>query len=138
MPDDRDVQHDCYRTGDPVASRVVIARIDVAIDTPVPSEGFVCRSQVTAGYKIAAGPISKGEPVRKYNVVIGFAATATAPGTMVHSHNIVGLGCERNQLARLMDREDPTADLKAGRQFSLLMNDTVWYCTILEMGECRE
>jgi altronate hydrolase len=67
---------------------VVIARIDVAIGTPVPSEDFICRSQVTAGYKIAARPIEKGEPIRKYNVVIGFAATDIAPGTMVHSHNV--------------------------------------------------
>jgi altronate hydrolase len=70
------------------ADNVVIARIDVAIGTPVPSEDFVCRSQVTAGYKIAARPIEKGEPIRKYNVVIGFAATDIAPGTMVHSHNV--------------------------------------------------
>jgi altronate hydrolase len=67
---------------------VVIARIDVAIGTPVPSEDFICRSQVTAGYKIAARPIKQGEPIRKYNVVIGFAATDIAPGTMVHSHNV--------------------------------------------------
>ncbi|KLU21356.1 galactarate dehydratase [Caballeronia mineralivorans PML1(12)] len=70
------------------ADNVVIARIDVAIGTPVPSEDFVCRSQVTAGYKIAARPIGKGEPIRKYNVVIGFAATDIVPGTMVHSHNV--------------------------------------------------
>ena len=70
------------------ADNVVIARIDVAIGTPVSSEDFVCRSQVTAGYKIAARPIRKGEPIRKYNVVIGFAATDIAPGTMVHSHNV--------------------------------------------------
>jgi altronate hydrolase len=67
---------------------VVIARVDVAIGTPVPQENFVCRSQVTAGYKIAARAIRQGEPIRKYNVVIGFAATDIAPGTMVHSHNL--------------------------------------------------
>ncbi len=70
------------------ADNVVIARIDVAIGTAVPSEDFVCRSQVTAGYKIAARQIRKGEPILKYNVVIGFAATDIAPGTMVHSHNV--------------------------------------------------
>jgi altronate hydrolase len=70
------------------ADNVVIARVDVAIGTPVPSEDFVCRSQVIAGYKIAAGSIRKGDPIRKYNVVIGFAATDIAPGTMVHSHNV--------------------------------------------------
>jgi altronate hydrolase len=70
------------------ADNVVIARIDVAIGTPVPAEDFVCRSQVAAGYKIAATHIKKGEPVRKYDVVIGFAATDIAPGTLVHSHNV--------------------------------------------------
>ncbi|SAK46711.1 altronate dehydratase [Caballeronia hypogeia] len=67
---------------------VVIARTDVAIGTPVPSEDFVCRSQVTAGYKIAARAIKQGDAVRKYNVTIGFANTDIAPGTMVHSHNV--------------------------------------------------
>src|SRR5579859_4117113 len=67
---------------------VVIARTDVAIGTPVPSEDFVCRSQVTAGYKIAARAIKKGDAVRKYNVTIGFANADIAPGTMVHSHNV--------------------------------------------------
>ncbi|PLZ03879.1 galactonate dehydratase [Burkholderia sp. WAC0059] len=67
---------------------VVVARVDVSIGTPVPSEDFVSRSQVAAGYKIAARRIRKGEPVRKYNVVIGFAAVDIEPGTMVHGHNL--------------------------------------------------
>lgn len=67
---------------------VVIARTDVGIGTPIPSEGITCRSQVTAGYKIAARAIGRGEPVTKYNVVIGFAAADIAPGTMVHNHNV--------------------------------------------------
>ncbi|MDR3537600.1 MAG: altronate dehydratase family protein, partial [Acetobacteraceae bacterium] len=67
---------------------VVIARVDVPPGTPVPSEGCVSQDQVTAGYKIATTTIRKGEPIRKYNVVIGFAATDIAPGTMVHGHNL--------------------------------------------------
>ena len=51
-------------------------------------EGFTVRSQVPAGNKIAARPIRKGEPILKYNVVIGFAAADIAPGTFVHSHNM--------------------------------------------------
>jgi altronate hydrolase len=70
------------------ADNVVIARTDVAIGTPVPSEDFVSKSQVAAGYKIAARRIRQGEPVRKYNNVIGFAATDIAPGTLVHGHNL--------------------------------------------------
>ena len=41
-----------------------------------------------AGHKIAARAIRKGEPILKYNVVIGFAAADIAPGTFVHSHNM--------------------------------------------------
>lgn len=67
---------------------VVIARMDVGIGTRVDAEDFVSRSQVSAGYKIAARPISQGEPIRKYNVVIGFAATDIPAGTLVHGHNV--------------------------------------------------
>ncbi len=33
---------------------IVVARIDIGIGTEVPSENFTSRSQVPAGYKIAA------------------------------------------------------------------------------------
>jgi altronate hydrolase len=52
---------------------IVVARVDVGIGTEVPSENFTSRSQVPAGYKIAAKKILKGEPILKYNVTVGFA-----------------------------------------------------------------
>ncbi|HZN23139.1 MAG TPA: UxaA family hydrolase, partial [Burkholderiales bacterium] len=67
---------------------VLIARSDLAIGTKIEREGLTLRSQVPAGNKIAARAIRKGEPIRKYNVVIGFAAADIAPGTFVHSHNM--------------------------------------------------
>jgi altronate hydrolase len=66
---------------------VVVARVDVAIGTPVPAENFTSRSQVPAGYKIAARRIGKGEAILKYNTTVGFANTDIEPGTLVHSHN---------------------------------------------------
>ncbi len=66
---------------------VVVARLDVAIGTAVAGENFTSRSQVPAGYKIAARKILKGEPILKYNTTVGFAAVDIEPGTMVHSHN---------------------------------------------------
>ncbi len=66
---------------------IVVARVDVAIGESVPSEHFTSRSQVPAGYKIAAKKILKSEPILKYNVTVGFANTDIEPGTMVHSHN---------------------------------------------------
>jgi len=69
------------------ADNVVIARSNVEIGTKL-GDGLTCRSQVPAGHKIATRAIKKGEPILKYNVTIGFAATDIAPGTFVHSHNM--------------------------------------------------
>jgi altronate hydrolase len=70
------------------SDNIVVARTDVGIGAAIEGENIVSRSQVPAGYKIAARRILKGEPVRKYNVVIGFAATDIEPGAMVHNHNM--------------------------------------------------
>jgi altronate hydrolase len=67
---------------------VVVARVDVGIGAALGAEGITSRSQVQAGYKIASTRIAKGEPIRKYDVVIGFAAADIEPGTLVHSHNM--------------------------------------------------
>lgn len=67
---------------------VLIARVDLAIGTPIPSENITSRSQVAAGNKIAARAIARGEAIRKYDVVIGFAAADIPAGTMIHNHNM--------------------------------------------------
>ena len=80
---------------------VVVARVDAGIGTPVPSEGFTLRSQVPAGYKIAARAIRKGEPILKYAVVVGFAATDIPAGTLVHGHNTEFREFDRNPLPQV-------------------------------------
>jgi altronate hydrolase len=70
------------------ADNVVIARKDIALGTKLEAEGVMCRGQVPAGHKIAARAIPKGEPIRKYNVIIGFASADITPGAYVHSHNL--------------------------------------------------
>ena len=70
------------------ADNVVVARINVEAGTFAPSEGVAAREAVPAGHKIAARLIAKGEPVLKYNTVIGFATEDIEPGTRMHSHNI--------------------------------------------------
>jgi len=70
------------------SDNIVVARTDVGIGATIDGEGISSRSQVPAGYKIASTDIRKGEAIRKYNVVIGFAATDIAAGTMVHGHNM--------------------------------------------------
>ncbi|NYE24449.1 UxaA family hydrolase [Pigmentiphaga litoralis] len=71
------------------ADNVVVARVPLGIGTAVPSEGITARSQVPAGHKIAARALVAGEPILKYNVCIGFAATDIPAGTYLHSHNTV-------------------------------------------------
>lgn len=67
---------------------VLIARITVPVGAALGEAELTSRSHVLPGYKIAAVDLKRGEPIRKYNVVIGFAAEDIAAGTLVHSHNI--------------------------------------------------
>ncbi|MBP0447298.1 altronate dehydratase [Roseomonas sp. SSH11] len=71
------------------ADNVVVARMPVPAGTPVPAENTVTLHDVPSGHKIAARFIAKGEAVKKYNTVIGFASEDLQPGTWMHSHNIL-------------------------------------------------
>lgn len=66
---------------------VVVARHDIGKGVCVEGD-VVTLTDVPAGYKVAARFIKKGEPVLKYNTVIGYATDDILPGTMMHSHNI--------------------------------------------------
>jgi len=70
------------------ADNVVVARTDVEAGTNVEGASYVVRDRVPAGHKMATVALRKGEPILKYNTVIGFAACNVPPGTMLHSHNI--------------------------------------------------
>jgi altronate hydrolase len=81
------------RTSGPVIrlhpnDNVVVARVDVDAGASVPGENVTARGKVPAGYKVATQYLKKGDPILKYNTVIGFAGEDITPGTMVHSHNI--------------------------------------------------
>ena len=67
---------------------VVIARIDLAQGTPVSEEKLTCLNRIPAGHKVAARAIAKGDPILKYNTVIGFASNDIAPGTLLHRLNM--------------------------------------------------
>ncbi|MBE0546182.1 MAG: altronate dehydratase [Rubrivivax sp.] len=93
---------------------IVVARIDVGIGAVIDGEGIVSRSQVPAGNKIATTRIQAGDPVRKYNVVIGFAAVDIVPGTMVHNHNMAFREFDRDYAHA--SEYQPVALLEASRQ----------------------
>ncbi len=67
---------------------ILIARQPIGIGQDVPEYGLRVRAQVPAGHKIAATRIAEGEPVRKYDTVIGFALRDIEPGEHVHTHNL--------------------------------------------------
>ena len=53
--------------------------------------GLTTREAIDLGHKMALVPIEKGQAVRKFGQMIGFAQSDIAPGEWVHSHNL-GVG----------------------------------------------
>ncbi len=70
------------------ADNVVIARRQLLGGTVLAEEGITIAGLVPPGHKIATKAIAAGQPVRRYNQVIGTATQAIAPGQHVHVHNL--------------------------------------------------
>ena len=68
------------------ADDVVIARSQLLGGTAV--EGVAVRGLIPPGHKIAMRDIAQGEPVRRYNQIIGFASRPIAAGEHVHTQNL--------------------------------------------------
>jgi altronate hydrolase len=71
------------------ADNVVVARVELPAGTDIAEEGVTTLQPVPMGHKIATRAIAKGEAVLKYNTIIGFAGEDIAPGTWMHSHNVL-------------------------------------------------
>ncbi|MDQ2928653.1 MAG: altronate dehydratase family protein [Pseudomonadota bacterium] len=67
---------------------VVIARNQLVGGTHIASEGITVMGLVPPGHKIATRAIAAGEPVRRYDQIIGSARQAIAAGQHVHTHNL--------------------------------------------------
>jgi altronate hydrolase len=67
---------------------VLIAMQELRAGTEVPEERLTMADTVPAGHKIAARDIAVGEPVRRYNQIIGFATRAIPRGGHIHLHNL--------------------------------------------------
>jgi altronate hydrolase len=77
------------------ADNVVVARMDILPGTAV--EGDVAAAtRVPPGHKILTRAVKQGEPLRKYNQIIGFATEDLAAGTHIHTHNCVMGDFERD------------------------------------------
>ncbi len=73
----------------------VVARVDILPNTELVGEGVRTAQRIPAGHKVATRPIAEGEPVRKFNQIIGFAKADIAPGEHVHVQN-----CAMGEFAR--------------------------------------
>ena len=78
------------------ADNVVVTRVDLLPGTPVGAEQVAASDPVPAGHKVAVRAIAAGEPIRKYDQIIGFATDAIAPGDHVHVHNVEMRSFERD------------------------------------------
>ncbi len=68
------------------ADNVVTAIQSLEADTRV--ESTDTNQMVPRGHKIATEAIERGEPIRKYAQIIGYAAQKIEPGDHVHTHNV--------------------------------------------------
>jgi altronate hydrolase len=67
---------------------VVIARQQLVSGTALLDEKLTVSGLVPPGHKVATRAIRAGEPVKRYNQIIGFAKRNIAAGEHVHLHNL--------------------------------------------------
>ena len=70
------------------ADNVAVALSEIKAGTNLIGTNITTREIVPPGYKVAVCDISKGDPIKKYGVTVGFAKSHIAAGTMLHNHNI--------------------------------------------------
>jgi altronate hydrolase len=67
---------------------VVIARVELSAGTELIKEGVRVAVNVPAGHKVAIRDIAEGQPVRRYNQIIGYSTKPIRAGDHVHVHNL--------------------------------------------------
>jgi altronate hydrolase len=75
---------------------VAVALQPVAAEQFVPSLRLTTRSDIPAGHKVAIRPIPMGDPVHKFDQIIGFATQPICVGDHVHTHNLITGTFERD------------------------------------------
>ncbi len=70
------------------ASDNVIVATRIVEKGETPAESITAAARIMRGHKMAAVKIAKGEPIRKFGQIIGFAKSDIAAGDWVHEHNV--------------------------------------------------
>ena len=79
------------------ADDVLIARAQLLGGTVI--ENIAVKGLIPPGHKIATHAIATGEPVRRYNQIIGFASKPITAGEHVHTHNL-DMGANKGDFER--------------------------------------
>ncbi|MEP4197774.1 MAG: altronate dehydratase family protein [Aliishimia sp.] len=59
-----------------------------ALEVGVEADNVVTTALIPSGHKVAVAAMAKGDAVRKYAQIIGYASEDIAPGSHVHTHNV--------------------------------------------------
>ncbi len=79
------------------ADDVLIARAQLIGGASI--ENITAKGLIPAGHKVATHAMAVGDPVRRYNQIIGFASKAIAAGEHVHTHNL-DMGANKGDFER--------------------------------------
>ncbi|HWW98212.1 MAG TPA: UxaA family hydrolase, partial [Edaphobacter sp.] len=88
------MSHQTLKLGD--SDDVVVALKPLAAGQSLNGLRLLASTDIPAGHKLAIRPIAAGQPVRKFNQIIGFATQPIAVGELVHTHNLVTGDFERD------------------------------------------
>lgn len=67
---------------------VAVACVALPASTTVSAFGVVTTASIPVGHKVALAPIVRGDAIRKYGQIIGFASSDILAGDHVHVHNV--------------------------------------------------
>ncbi len=76
---------------------VLIARQQLVGGTSV--ENILVKGLIPAGHKVAIRDIATGQPIRRYNQIIGFASKPIQAGEHIHVHNCI-IGIDKGRFER--------------------------------------
>src|SRR5689334_2665371 len=99
---------------------VVIARTELPAGTLIQKENVRTAVRVPAGHKVAVRAVAQGQPVHRYNQIIGFATQPIEPGDHVHVHNVAmgaGGGTEGDPRPFLSQRDYAFCSLKKPTEY---------------------
>ena len=116
---------------------VVVARTEILPNTAIPGEEVSTLAPIPQGHKIATASIAKGEAVRKYDQIIGFAMEDIAPGDHIHIHNCEFRMFERDYAYSTEVRDTPFVPENERRTFEGYVRNTGKVGTRNHIGATR-